>query len=217
MYSSISTTQVCLASTLPILSSLAVALRFKARSSTKAGYGADDYIILAALVRTNAMPSVSLFGTSRLRQIIQIILYGFTAFFIYCFVAGAFGDSGRNINAHPDESKDFFRVLSLYFGSRANFNGGGLCFANCGNKNVWAAVLTLTTILAMIKISTLVLYQRIFCVEPKFRGACNILIGLTVGWFLAAFFVGADFKSLIVCFDGWHSLKRRGKCSRPSP
>ena len=114
MYSSISTTQVILASILPVLASLAVVLRFKARSCTKAGYNADDYIILAALVSKNAMPSVSISGTNKLRQTIQIGLYGFTAFLIYCFVAGGFGDPQRNVLTHASESKIYAKVPSLF-------------------------------------------------------------------------------------------------------
>ena len=49
MYSSISTAQVVIASVLPIFSTAAVALRVKARRYSKAGIGADDYIIFVAL------------------------------------------------------------------------------------------------------------------------------------------------------------------------
>ena len=44
------------------------------------------------------------------------------------------------------------------------------------------------TVLALIKISTLVFYKRIF-ILPRFLLACNITIGVTLGWFLAYIFV----------------------------
>ena len=114
MYSSISTALVILASLLPVLASLAIVLRLKARRGTKAGYGADDYIILAALVGSNTMSSVLLWGTTRLRQTIQIVLYGLTAFTIYGSIVGGNGDSERNIFTHPREAAIFFKVLSRF-------------------------------------------------------------------------------------------------------
>ena len=47
----------------------------------------------------------------------------------------------------------------------------------------------LPTLLALIKISTLVLYRRIFAVLSTFRFMCNTLIALTVGWFLTIIIV----------------------------
>lgn len=53
---------------------------------------------------------------------------------------------------------------------------------------MWAGPIVAATVIALIKVSTLVLFQRIFII-PKFRLACNIMIGLTAGWFLASVFV----------------------------
>ena len=83
---------------------------------------------------------------------------------------------------------------SLNIQPQADSNGDVVCFADCEDKFIWAVPLLSNAVLAMIKISTLFLYQRIF-VTPKFRRACNLMIGLTLGWFLAAFFVGADCKT----------------------
>ena len=47
----------------------------------------------------------------------------------------------------------------------------------------------LAPVLALIKISTLVYYRRIFVVSPTFRFMCNILMALTVAWFLTCIFV----------------------------
>ena len=46
----------------------------------------------------------------------------------------------------------------------------------------------LAPVLALIKISTLVYYRRIFVVSPTFCFMCNILMALTVGWFLTCIF-----------------------------
>ena len=59
MYSSISTTYVAVRVVLIVLASVFVALRLTVRASTKAGVGADDYLILLALV---CIPATSVFG-----------------------------------------------------------------------------------------------------------------------------------------------------------
>lgn len=46
-----------------------------------------------------------------------------------------------------------------------------------------------TTVMALVKISTLVLYQRVFVVIRNFCLVCTAVMTLTVGWFLALIFV----------------------------
>ena len=106
MYSSISTAQVVIASALPVFALAAVALRVKARRYSKAGLGADDYIIFAALVS----PLQPLRDTKE-TELPQIALYGSTAFVIFAAVVGGLGDSERNIFTHPTEAANFAKVL----------------------------------------------------------------------------------------------------------
>ena len=98
---------------------------------------------------------------------------------------------------------------SLHFYSYTDSNSAISSFADCDDKASWAGPLVATSLLTMIKISTLFLYQRIFVLSP-FRQACSILIGLTFGWFLASVFVGADCKYLPTCSDYWCSLIQKG-------
>lgn len=44
-------------------------------------------------------------------------------------------------------------------------------------------------IVALVKVSTLILYKRIF-VTKRFHLACHVMMALTVGWFLTSIFVG---------------------------
>ena len=106
MYSSISTAQVVIASVLPMFSSVAVALRVKARRYSKARIGADDYIIFAALAS-----SPQAFLDAKETDLPQFALYGSTAFVIFAAVAGGLGDSERNIFTRPTEAANFAKVL----------------------------------------------------------------------------------------------------------
>lgn len=106
MYSSISTAQLVIASVLPLFALAAVALRVKARRYSKAGIGADDYIIFTALV-SSLQPLLDTEET----ELSQIALYGSTAFVIFAAVAGGLGDSERNIFTHSTEAANFAKVL----------------------------------------------------------------------------------------------------------
>ena len=106
MYSSISTAQVVIASVLPIFSTATVALRGKARRYSKAGIGADDYIIFVALVSSLQ----AILDTEEI-ELPQIALYGSTAFVIFAAVVGGLGDSERNIFTNPTEAANFAKVL----------------------------------------------------------------------------------------------------------
>ena len=55
-------------------------------------------------------------------------------------------------------------------------------------KILFAGPLIFATSIALIKISTLILYTRIF-VTKGFRLACYMVMTLTTGWFLASIFV----------------------------
>ena len=58
MYSSDSTSLIIICVVLLFLAAVAVALRFVARNGVKAGLGADDYIMLIALVKPRYIPMV---------------------------------------------------------------------------------------------------------------------------------------------------------------
>lgn len=78
----------------------------KARRYSKAGIGADDYIIFVALV-SSLQPLLDTEET----DLPQIALYGSTAFVIFAAVVGGLGDSERNIFTHSTEAASFAKVL----------------------------------------------------------------------------------------------------------
>lgn len=53
---------------------------------------------------------------------------------------------------------------------------------------IFAGPILFALSIALIKISTLLLYKRIF-VTPNFYLACHTMMGLTLAWFLASIFV----------------------------
>ena len=59
MYSSLSTALVVVCVVFLALASCFVTLRFRVRATTEAGVGADDYLILAALVRNFFVSTVT--------------------------------------------------------------------------------------------------------------------------------------------------------------
>ncbi|CAF9937200.1 MAG: hypothetical protein ALECFALPRED_007138 [Alectoria fallacina] len=80
------------------LATVFVALRFKARKSTKAGPGLDDYTILAALIIQYAGFAITMFGA----------------------IAGGWGDSGLNLSEHSSETATYAKVLFFPHGFSAS-------------------------------------------------------------------------------------------------
>ena len=109
MYSANSTALVVVVSVLVPLSSVFVALRFKARKSTKAGLGLDDYTILAVqVIPCDPQTHGSFYANPQLRKIIQ---YAAAAKTIFGAVVGGEGDSIIHITEHPSEMATYSKVL----------------------------------------------------------------------------------------------------------
>lgn len=89
-----------------------------------------------------------------------LLQYAVVAISIYGAVAGGEGDSERNLAEHPPE---VVRSAKLLFIEPFLFS----------------------TTVALIKLSTLILYMRIF-VKKNFHLACYIIIAVFAGWYVAA-------------------------------
>ncbi|KAI4137344.1 MAG: hypothetical protein L6R39_007340, partial [Caloplaca ligustica] len=85
-----------------------------------------------------------------------------TAMTIFGAVAGGEGDSLKNLSRHPEEGKRYARLL-------------------------FAGPFVFAITIALIKVSTLLLYKRLF-ITPRFHQACNVMFGLTTAWFLTSVF-----------------------------
>ncbi|KAL8852118.1 MAG: hypothetical protein Q9221_002941 [Calogaya cf. arnoldii] len=115
-----------------------------------------------------------------------------TAMTIFGAVAGGGGDSLKHLVLYPEEGKRYARVpTDLLPESSIELKTPQILFAG---------TLLFATTIALIKASTLLLYKRLF-VTNRFRQACNIVFGLTAGWFLASIF-GYFFSHKPVSF-GW--------------
>ena len=112
MYSSESAALVVVCAVLLTLASCFVALRFRARATTKAGFGADDFFILAALVRNFFASAV----TDIHAHISQLVQYAAAAMAIFGAVAGGLGDSELGLATHPAESERYVKVYVQWGG-----------------------------------------------------------------------------------------------------
>ncbi|CAD6592672.1 MAG: hypothetical protein ASARMPRED_006619 [Alectoria sarmentosa] len=163
MYSAESTVLVVVSSVLLPLASVFVALRFRVRKSMKAGIRLDDYIILAALILQYAGVAINIFGA----------------------VAGGEGDLVANLVKHPSEMANYAKVPFV--------SSIILCILgdNVFLKLQYIVPMVFAATVALVKVSTLILYKRIF-VTKEFHLACLMMMVLTAGWFLTCILVGSS-------------------------
>ena len=57
-------------------------------------------------------------------------------------------------------------------------------------KIQYIGILMFTTSIALVKISTLILYKRLFFTK-NFHFACHVMMALTAAWFLESIFVSS--------------------------
>ena len=62
------------------------------------------------------------------------------------------------------------------------------CFSADPSKLLFAHSLLFPTVISLIKLSTLLMYKRIF-IPKSFYIACHVIMGLTGAWFLASVLV----------------------------
>ena len=98
---------------------------------------------------------------------------------IYGAVKGGEGDSERNLFMHPSEAAAYAKVVK-----EMTWLPSLLIILEI----LFAGPLIFATTITLIKVSTLLLYKRIF-VTKQFFLACHVVIALTIGWYLASIFV----------------------------
>lgn len=104
---------------------------------------------------------------------------------IFGAVAGGEGDSETNMVKHPSEKTNYAKVpflTSIVQGTLAE---------NVILKLQYIIPIIFATTVALVKVSTLILYKRIF-VTKGFHLACLIMMVLTSGWFLTSILVGVS-------------------------
>ena len=97
-------------------------------------------------------------------------------------IAGGWGDSGLNLSEHSSETATYAKVLFFPHGFSASIL---MVFW----KVQYMGPLFFATTITLVKISTLVLYKRIFTTK-LFHLAAHLMMALTAGWFLASILVG---------------------------
>lgn len=101
---------------------------------------------------------------------------------IFGAVAGGEGDLEMNVLEHPSELATYAKVL--FFSHCFNVS-----MLTVFGKVQYMGPLFFATTIALVKISTLVLYKRIF-VTKLFHLAGHLMMALTANWFLASILVG---------------------------
>lgn len=107
--------------------------------------------------------------------------YVSSAVTMYGAIAGGEGDDLVDLIRHPKRGERLARIM-------------------------FATTMIFAMTIALIKVSTLVFYRRLFTVG-RFRLACSVMFFLTGGWFLAAI-LGQMFSSTPIS-DSWTSLEHR--------
>ena len=174
MYSSLSVTTLVISVVLPILASLAVALRFHVRSIKKHSLSADDYFILAPLVR-------------KLQIIISRDLLTYPGCIVrpLCFVS-LWIDQSRGWRAsvvEDDRSSPCSQVLA---GTTTIFRRRVLLTLA---KFMFADFILYVIAVCLIKISVILFYKRIF-ITRAFCIIANSIVGLSSVWLICFFLVG---------------------------
>lgn len=109
-------------------------------------------------------------------------------------VAGGEGDLETNIVKHPSEKANCAKVPS----SSSVFQY--ILAENIISKLEYMGPMIFATTIALVKVSTLILYKRIF-VTKGFQLACHITMVLTASWFLTSILVGILSPPWIGPFD----------------
>ena len=100
---------------------------------------------------------------------------------IYSVVSGGAGDSGQNLMMHPSERVTYAKVMisTCYIDFSTPPNSAQILFAGC---------VVFATVITLVKVSTLILYMRIFVIEAFFL-ACYVMLAVVAGWFVTSTFV----------------------------
>ena len=108
---------------------------------------------------------------------------------IFGIVEGGLADSQQEILSHPAIATKHEKVPPNNLAMKHN--------THTRAQAIWAGSILIATVLALIKISTLVLYQRVFVIIPTFRLVCSVVMALTVGWYITYIFVSLVAQTLL--------------------